>query len=191
MVCIPANAQLLKDLDQVSSFNEGLIAVKKGDQWAFLNDQGTIVIDYRNDLVASSQKENELKFPVFNNGRALISRTENDITYYGYIDQTGKELIKSDYVNATPFSNGYAIVMHYTKEVVGQNKLLGKDVVSYEIAEYVIDINGKALTPMLHARNFVPEKFKSGKSPDFTAKFLGERLVAVKTEENKWEIYSF
>ena len=191
MVCIPASAQLLKDLDQVSNYNEGLAAIKKDDKWAFINDKGTITINFRNDLVATNQNEYELNAPIFKNGRALISRSEEKITYFGYIDEKGEEVIKSDFVNATPFKNGFAIVMHYTKEVVGQNKLLGKDVVSYEIAEYVIDINGKALTPMLNARNFVPEKFKSGKSPGFTAKFIGERMIAVHTEENKWEVYSF
>lgn len=191
MVCIPASAQLLKDLDHVSKFNEGHAAIKKDDSWAFINKKGDIVIDFRDDLVATEQKESEFNAPVFSNGRALIKRTEDKITYFGFIDQKGKKVIQSEYVNATPFKNGFALVMHYNKEVVGQNKLLGKDVVSYEIAEYVIDVNGKALTPMLNARNFVPEKFKSGKSPSFTAKFIGERLVAVYTEGNKWEVYSF
>lgn len=191
IVCIPASAQLLKDLDHVGSFTEGLAAIQKDEAWAFINDKGAIMINFRDDLVISDQYDDQLTTPVFKNGRALIRRTEDKITYFGYIDQTGKEVIKTDYVNATPFNNGFAIVMNYTKKVVGQNKLLGKDVVSYEIAEYVIDVNGKALTPMLHARNFVPEKFKSGKSPVFTSKFIGERLVAVKTEENNWELYSF
>lgn len=191
MVCIPASSQLIKNIDQVGTINEGLAPIKKGEDWAFIDEKGAIIINFRDDLVAVSHKENEIKVPVFKNGRTLISRTEDKITYFGYIDQSGNEVIQTDYVNATPFNNGYAIVMHYTKEVVGKNKLLGKDVVSYEIAEYVIDVNGKALTPMLHPRNFVPEKFKSGKSPAFSSKFIGERLVAVKTEENKWEIYSF
>ena len=61
MICIPASSQLMKGLDQVSSFNEGLVAIKKGDQWAFMDKQGTIVIDFRDDLVATSQKEGTLQ----------------------------------------------------------------------------------------------------------------------------------
>ena len=69
--------------------------------------------------------------------------------------------------------------------------MLGKNVVSYEIEEFVIDLNGKAMTPMLHTRNYVPDKMKSGKSPDFTTIMLGARMVAVKTSEQKWEVYKF
>lgn len=191
MICIPANSQLIKGLDQVSYFNEGLVAIKKGDQWAFMDKQGIIAIDFRNDLVATSQNEGDIKAPVFQNGRALISRTEDGITYYGYIDKSGKEVIKTTFVNATPFKNGFAVVMGYSKEVVGKNKLLDKDVVTYEIEEYVIDLNGKALTPMLHTRNCVPDKLKSAKCPDFTAFLLGGRMVGVKTAGQKWEIYRF
>ncbi len=191
LLCFPASSQFMKELDHVSTFNEGLLSIKKGDQWAFMDKQGIIVINYRGDLVATSQKEDEIKAPVFQNGRALISRIEDNITYYGYIDKSGKEVIKTEFVNATPFKNGFAIVMRFTKEVVGQNKVLGKDVVSYEIEEYVIDLSGKAMTPMLHSRNYVPDKMKSGKSPNLTAFLIGGRMVAVKTAGQKWEIYRF
>jgi hypothetical protein len=191
IIYIPVNSQLITGLDEVSPFNEGLAAVKKGDQWAFMDKQGAIALDFRDDLVATSQKEGDIKAPVFKNGRALISRTEENITYFGYIDKSGKEVVKSIYVNATPFKNGFAVVMGYSKEVVGRNKVLGKNVVSYEIEEFVIDLNGKAMTPMLHTRNYVPDKMKSGKSPDFTTIMLGARMVAVKTSEQKWEVYKF
>lgn len=191
LMCIPASSQLMKGLDQVGSFKEGLVAIKKGDQWAFMDKQGTIVIDFRDDLVATNQKEDAIEAPVFQNGRALISRTEDDITYYGYIDKSGKEVIKTKFVNATPFKNGFALVMGYTKEVVGKNKLLDKDVVSYKIEEYVIDLNGKALTPMLNTRNCVPDKVKSNKCPDFTTVLLGGRMVGVKNAGQKWEIHRF
>lgn len=190
-MCIPVSSQIMKGLDYVSSLNEGLIAIKKGEKWAFMDKQGSIVIDFRDDLVATTQQEGDIQAPAFQNGRALIRRVEDDITYYGYIDKSGKEVIKTAFVNATPFKNGFALVMGYSKEVVGKNKLLGKDVVSYKIEEYVIDINGKALTPMLHTRNCVPDKIKSGKCPGFTAVLLGGRMVGVKTAGQKWEIYRF
>ena len=191
MVCIPVSSQLITGLDQVSTFNEGLAAIKKGDQWAFMDKQGAVAIDFRDDLVATSQKEGDMKAPVFQNGRALISRTEENITYFGYIDKSGKEVIKSAYVNATPFKNGFALVMGYSKEVVGQNKVLGKNVVSYEIEEFVIDLNGKIMTPMLHTRNYVPDKMKLGKSPQFTCMLLGARMIGVKTKGQKWEVHKF
>ena len=191
MVCIPANSQLVKELDQVSPFYEGLAAIKKGDQWAFMDKQGTIVINFRNDLVATSQKEGDIKAPVFQNGRALINRIEDNITYYGYIDKKGNEVITGPYVNATTFKNGFAIVVHFSRKIVGKNKLLDKDVVAYHLEEYVIDVNGKAMTPMLHTRNCNPDKLKSGKSLDITTVLLGERMVGVQNAEKKWEIHSF
>ena len=191
LVCIPVNAQLMKDVDQIGSFNEGLAAIKKGDQWAFMDKQGTIVIDFRDDLVVTKGDNGVAIAPEFHNGRALVSRLEDGIMYYGYIDTGGKEVIKSQYVNATPFHNGFAIVMKFTKEVIGKNKVLGKDVVSYEVEEFVIDLNDKAMTPMLHPRNCVPEKMKSGKKPELTTQFLSERMVGVKMGDQKWEIYTF
>ena len=191
MACIPANSQLVKELDQVSPFYEGLAAIKKGDQWAFMDKQGTIVINFRNDLVATSQKEGDIKAPVFQNERALINRIEDNITYYGYIDKKGNEVITGPYVNATTFNNGFAIVVHFSRKIVGKNKLLDKDVVAYHLEEYVIDVNGKAMTPMLHTRNCNPDKLKSGKSLDITTVLLGERMVGVQNAEKKWEIHSF
>ena len=57
IIYIPVNSQLITGLDEVSPFNEGLAAVKKGDQWAFMDKQGAIALDFRDDLVATSQKE--------------------------------------------------------------------------------------------------------------------------------------
>ena len=192
MVFYPAHSQFMKNLDDVGTFNEGLLAIKKGDQWGFIDKQGTIVIQFRDDLVPSKvSRDDATMAPIFQNGRALVRRTEDDITYYGYIDKSGREVIPKDYVNASSFKNKFAVVMSYTKEVVGKNKLLGKDVVNYEIEEFVIDLNGKAMTPMLNPRHYVPDKMKSGKSPNLTAFLIGERMVAVKTAEEKWEIYRF
>lgn len=191
MVYIPANSQIIKEIDQVSTYNEELAAIKKGDQWAFIDTEGKIVIDFRDDLVPVKSTTSEEKYPIFSNGRALISLTEDKITYYGYIDKTGKDVILAEYVNATPFKDGFALVMQYSKEVVGQNKLLGKDVVSYQIEEFVIDPQGKAMTPMLNPRNYVPDKMKSGKVPAFTTVFLGKRMIGVKMADEKWEIYKF
>ena len=116
MVIFPAHSQFIKNLDHVSSFSEGLLAIKK---------------------------------------------------------------------------NSFAVVMNFTKEVVGKNKLLNKDVVNYELEEFVIDLNGKAMTQILNPRHFVPDKMKLGKTPALTASLIGERMVSVKIAEKKWEIYRF
>ncbi len=190
-VCVSVNSQLLKNLDQIGNYNEGLAAIKKGDQWAFMDKDGSIVIDFRNDLASFKDDNGQITSPMFHNGRALKMKTVENIKLYGYIDTSGNEVINCKFVSATPFSNGFAVVMIYYKEVVGKNKLLGKDVVSYQIEEYVIDINGKALTPKLNKRIFAPQKMKSGEQPKISINFIGERIIAVETENQKWDVYSF
>jgi len=191
IMCISMNAQLMQDLDHIENFNEGLAAIKKGDQWAFMDKDGNIVIDFRSDLASLKDENGQKTSPIFHNGRALKMKTIDNIKLYGYIDNAGKEVINCEFVSATPFSNGFAIVMIYYKEVVGKNKALGKDVVSYQIEEYVIDINGKALTPRLNKRIFAPQKMKSGDAPEFASRFIGERMIAVETENQKWNVYKF
>lgn len=187
----PVNSQLIQNLDQVGDYNEGLSAIKKGEQWAFMDEDANIIIDFRNDLASFKDEDDQTVSPMFHNGRALIMKTVDNVKVYGYIDTSGKEVINCEFVNATSFSNGYAIVMIYYKEVVGKNKLLGKDVVSYLTEEFVIDINGKAMTPSLNKRIFAPQKMKSGEQPELSIKFIGERIIAVETENKKWDVYSF
>ncbi|MDN3644379.1 WG repeat-containing protein [Lutimonas halocynthiae] len=191
IMCISMNAQLIQDLDHIENFNEGLAAIKKGDQWAFMDQDGEIVIDFRNDLASFNDESDQITPPIFHNDRALIMKTTDNVKLYGYIDKSGNEIIKCEFVNATPFSNGFAIVMIYYKEVVGKNKVLGKDVVSYLTEEYVIDINGKALTPKLNKRIFAPQKMNSGERPNLGIKFIGDRVIAVEKENHKWDVYSF
>lgn len=190
-------SQLMDGIDQLSPFHDGLASVKKGNQWGFMDSNGKMAVDFRNDLVSSPAVDSwslagaELKkYPVFHEDRCLFSKEIDGIRYYGYIDKSGKEAIAPTYVNATNFKNGYAIVMVYTKEVVGKNQLLGKDVVEHKVEEMVIDTSGKVVTPLFNEKNYVPEKIKSS-PPPITGKFLGNNLVAVQNEDQKWMIYQF
>ena len=113
-----AHAQLLTDLDQVSPFHEELASVKKDGQWAFINVKGESVIDFRDDLVStSSDKQSQVmegievkRYPKFVNGRCLIEKSQDGITYFGYIDEQGDVAIEADFINATNFKDDYAIV---------------------------------------------------------------------------------
>ena len=53
----------------------------------------------------------------------------NDIFYYGYIDITGKEIIPPQFLNATNFVDGYAIIIAPSNEIIGFNEILKKDIV--------------------------------------------------------------
>lgn len=190
-------SQLMDGIDQLSPFHDGLASVKKGNLWGFMDTKGELVVDFRDDLVSTTtDAEWELAgtelsgYPVFRENRCLIRKEIDGIFYYGYIDKSGKEVIAPTYVNATNFQNGHAIVMVYSKEVVGKNQLLGKDVVAHKVEEMVIDTSGKVVTPLFNEKNYVPEKMRTS-PPPITGKFLGNNLVAVQNEDQKWVIYQF
>jgi hypothetical protein len=187
--------QVISDLDWVSPMHEGYAAVKKGNMWGFIDNDGVVKIEPRGDLVSSKMSaegvaEGEMEYPVFIEGRCLVEQTFDGIRYFGFIDSSGKTIVEPGYVNATNFRNGFAIVTQYSKQVLGKNELLGKEVVNYQLEELIIDKKGEVVTALMNARTYVPNKIK-GSPPDMNAYFLGERLVAVKGEDGKWSIFQF
>ena len=190
--------QIIRNVDQVTPYHEDLAAIKKGNQWAFVNKEGVKVIDFREDLVYTIDEhfldENgitSVTYPLFKEGRCLIRKLIDGVYYYGYIDKKGKELITPQYVNATNFSNGYAIIIKFATNVIGENEALKKRIVSYKLEEYVIDESGKLVKYLDNARNIVPSKIKNKIPPGFESKFLAPHLIAVKTKDQKWDIYKF
>jgi len=185
-------AQIVTDIDEISPFYEELSAIKKGDQWAFINNKGEKVIDFRSDLVSSKTEDNSTGYPLFREGRCLNKKLEDGVYYYGYIDKNGKQIISHQYLNATNFINGYAIVIYLEKEVIGFNESLGKDVVSYTLKEYIIDTSGVTIKYLDNARNYVKSKYKAENLPRFYSKFIGPHLIAVQTTDAlKYNIYNF
>ncbi len=188
--------QVIDDLEMANPFQEGLASVKKGDHWGFIDEKGDLVIKYRDDLVPSpsasglAASEQWKSYPAFTEERCLIHEVREGIEYFGFIDKEGRTVIEPQYVNATNFKNGHAIVTQYTRQVVGRNELLGKDVVNYQVEELIIDKSGKVVTSLMNARNFVPSKVKKT-PPDMQARFLGKGIVAVQGEEGKWAVYKF
>lgn len=185
-------AQIIEKVDDISPFCEEFSAIKKGNQWAFINSKGEKVIDFRDDLVCCKYKTGIISdtYPVFSEGRCLIRNLIDGVYYYGYIDKNGKEIIEPQYLNASNFKDGYAIVIIVEKEIVGFNKVLGRNVVSNTLKEYIIDTSGKTIKLLDNARNYVKSKNKT--PPIFYSKFLAPHLIAVKTtDEQKWNIYKF
>ena len=133
--------QSIDNLDYISSFNDGVAAIKKDNQWAFINKDGDIVINFRNDLV--SRKSHDGNYPIFQNERCLIVEERNGISYFGYMDTTGEVVIKPQFLNATHFSNNIATVLKLVREVVGKNEVLGKNVINYSYFEVTIDTAGE------------------------------------------------
>lgn len=195
MFSMAVNAQDLKDIDYVAPFQEGLAAVKKGEQWAFINMKGELVIDYRDDILIPSKGQMPLdskveanKYPFFNDGRCLIQKTKNGIVHFGYINSQGKTVIEPVFINATHFNKGRAIVLKVTKQLLGKNELLDKDVVSYSYNEIVIDKSGEFKTHLRGPKNLLYDKEYLKSPPKIQSRFISPNLIRVKTGKNTWQI---
>lgn len=184
-----ALAQTTEELDFVAPLSDGVAAVKKGNSWGFINDKGDIVVAFRDDLVLT--ETDDYKYPVFENNRCLISKNKDGIAYFGYIDKTGKIVIEPKFLNASNFNNNNAIVLQIIKEELGNNHLLGKNVVNYRYYEVIIDSSGKVenyLDPK--GINVVLDKKFLLTTPEITSKQISNNIYAVRTENNKWKIVS-
>lgn len=180
-------AQLVSNLDEVCLINDNLAAVKKGNNWGFINEKGILVIDYRNDLVTTkTENSNQLDHPVFFNNRCMVFKEENNVKLFGYIDETGKMVIEPSYVNATNFFNGCAIVIKLIHEKVGFNEVLQKDITTAKLEEYIIDVDGNEIKFLHNPRLYNPSKFL----PKFHSKFVSKNIVAVLNNNSKWDLYS-
>ncbi len=188
-----AFSQILSDIDEVYPFHGDFAAIKKADQWAFIDKEGKKIINFRADLVLTNRLNSlnqTISYPVFNDGRCLIRKFIGDTYYYGFINEKGVEIIKPQFLNATNFSNGYAIVVLSSKDSIGFNYVLKKAVVSNVLEEYVIDTSGELVKYLYNPRKNVPANYKNG-IPIIETMFIAPKLVAVKTKNKKWEIYQF
>ncbi len=179
--------QTIEDLDYISTFNEDLAAIKKNNQWAFINKEGNLVIDFRDDLVLSSNEHS--KYPIFKNGRCLIVQEKEGISYFGYIDENGKVIIEPQFLNASNYHNNVAIVLKLVKNEVGGNSLLGKNVVNYKYFEVNIDTSGNVLDYLTtEGTNLTLDKEFLQNPPKITYKQISDNLYAVLNENKTWSI---
>jgi hypothetical protein len=184
--------QIITNIDEISPFHDDLSAIKKGDHWAFINKKGVTVIGFRDDLVSSESLKIPVNYPQFREGRCIIRKLIDGVYYYGYINKNGEEIIPVQYLNVTNFKSGYAIVINLEKKVIGVNKVLGKDVVTHTLIEYIIDTSGKIVKQLDNSRNYVASKYKNNKPPSFYSKFIAPHLISVKTtDQQKYNIYKF
>lgn len=61
----------INNIEYISPEIEGVIAIKKGNQRAFINNQGALIVDFRSNIV--STKFGEDSFHIFSNNRYLIT----------------------------------------------------------------------------------------------------------------------
>lgn len=187
LIPLTSFSQSIDELDFVSPFHDDMAAVKKDNQWAFINTKGDIVINFRTDIAISDHSN--IAYPIFVDDRCLIVEKNNGISYFGFIDKTGKTVIEPKYLNATNFSQGRAIALELLKEVVGENKALNKTVAYDKYLEAVIDTNGNVLGYLSPKRtNVILDKKFLRCPPKITAKHISDDLFALLNENNTWSI---
>ncbi|WP_458626106.1 WG repeat-containing protein [Winogradskyella sp. PC D3.3] len=187
MVPLFGNGQTIEDIDFVSPFHNGLAAIKKDGQWAFIDKKGAIVIDYRSDLVPTTI--DNVSYPIFSDDRCIIEASKDGISYFGYIDSSGATVITPQFLNAANFNNGKALALELIKNTVAKNKALDKNVVYYKYYEVVIGLDGTVeyyLNPA--GVNVVVDKDYLRQPPTIAAKRLSDHLYAVKNKNNKWSL---
>ena len=179
--------QTIENIDFVSPFHDGLSAVKKGNSWAFIDQNGSIIIDFREDLVKT--KTDGGYYPLFSNGKCIIAQKKDDILLYGFIDKKGNISIEPQFLNVLNFQSDKALALIVHKETIGYNDIFKKDVVNYHYFEVVIDENGNSLDHLTQlALHISPKYSKSKEPPVITSKFISDNLIAVKSDENKWNL---
>jgi len=187
-------AQIFSDINEVTPFQGDITAVKKGNQWGFINNKGVLVIDFRSDFVLTKQVNNKgttTLYPVFKDERCLIKKLIGDTYFYGYINKSGKEIIDPIYLNATNFENGYAIVIVPSTNIIGYNKILKKDIISTKIEAFIINTSGQKVMYLENPRYDTSPKTKPKTPPTIYSKFIAPNLIAVKKKDLKWDIYEF
>ena len=187
------NKPMVRGLDEVAPFSEGLAAVRKGNQWGFINKEGKLVIDFRDDLVWNKNADTDLygvaaiKYPRFKNGLCVVKELkEENIPYYGFIDTTGKRVIEADYLNVTEFDQNYAVGIYCKKTFRGQNEFQ-LNIYDYSFTEVVINTDGEITWPIGERENILMSQ-RRYELPELNAKLISDNLLAVKTKDQNWEV---
>lgn len=180
-------AQSIEDVDFISPFHDGAAAIQKDGKWAFINEKGQQIIDFRTDLVTANTEDGD--YPMFSDNRCPIVDIKASISYFGFIDKSGKTVIAPQFLNSTDFKNGTAIALELDKVFIARNTALGKDMVNYRYFEVLIDTNGKITYYLTQEGvNIVLDKDFLRVVPTITSKYIGKDLYAVKNKKNSWNI---
>ncbi len=91
--------------DSAGNFNKGLALVKKGDSFGMIDQNGKEIIPIKYDLI---EWHSEHIFRVADNGNIKDGVLMNE--KYGFVDDSGKELLKPEFEEIGIFNDGLAYV---------------------------------------------------------------------------------
>ncbi len=185
-------SQDIKGVDEIAPFSEGLAAVRKGNQWGFINKEGNLVIDFRDDLVWNENPDTaasditSVRYPSFNNERCLVQKLEDQIPIYGFIDKKGDLVIEHQFLNVTPYNDGYTTGIAYEKVFKGNNEFKLK-IYEYKYHDVLMDTSGK-IVEFFNRRDGIQLTIRRYVRPSLGTKLIADGLIAVKTKGIGWEI---
>ena len=187
------NKPTVENLDEVTPFHEGLAAVRRGNQWGFINTEGELVIGFRSDLVwnqspdANASGVEAIPYPRFKDGRCPVTvEKEEGIPFYGYIDTSGKTVIEPEYLNLTEFSNGKAVGIFFQKTYRGKNNFQ-LNIYDYSFTEGIINTKGEMIWPLTERKNILMKPVRY-EMPLIQARILENNIIAVEAAPDRWEI---
>lgn len=189
-------SQVIQDLEFIGPANEGHIPVLKNNKWGFINSQGEVVVNFRNDLVYNEKTsfKNDVgvasqQIPCMKDGRIIIKKFIDEIPYYGYIDSSGKTVIEPEFLNVSNFNNGHALALKIEEEFLGRNDLLDIKIKSYKYDVVLIDKAGEVKQYLAGPFPVAVFKKKLREPPRIEARWMSEDLIALKNPQKKWEVY--
>jgi len=186
------NKPIISELDEVAPFSEGLAAVRKGNQWGFIDKEGHLAIDFRDDVLWNREKDDHLGvsgigYPAFKDGLCFIHKPDAEgISLYGFMNTKGETVIQPEYVNITSFDNGYAVGIYANKTLRGKNEFK-LNIYDYKFTEVLVNKQGEMVWPVQERQNIVMSK-RHFKLPELHAKMLTGDLLAVKGKDNQWKV---
>ncbi|RRQ50573.1 WG repeat-containing protein [Maribacter algicola] len=186
-------SQELKGIDEIAPFSEGLAAVRQGEKWGFIDENGTLVIDFRNDVYWNDDADTSksdisgVRYPMFREGRCVITKNvEDGIPVYGFMDTKGNTIIEPQFLNVFPFKNGYTTGVLFDKTLKGKNEFK-LDIYEFKFFDVLLDASGEIDEYFERRHNILMTK-KRYQVPTIGAKYLAENLVAIHNKDQGWEI---
>jgi hypothetical protein len=185
------NKALVSGLDQITPFHDGFAAVRRGEQWGFIDTEGKLVIDFRNDLFGNTTGKSgasgvqAIPYPRFQNGRCPIRVNNPDepgVPFYGFIDTSGNTVILPEFLNVSEFKDGIALAIYFKKTFRGKNAFQ-LNIYDYTFTEVVLNPQGEMIWP-LSKRTQISMDSKRYKTPVLLGQILNRNLLGVGSESN-------
>lgn len=188
-----SHSQTIKNIDEIAPFSEGLAAVRQGDRWGFMNEEGQMVINFRSDIYwnpdadTSKMDISGVQYPLFNEGRCLITKVvEDGVPVFGFIDTQGNVVLEPQLLNVLPFKNGFATGVLFEKSLKGKNEF-NLNIYEFKFHDVLLDTSGE-IVEFFHRRKNIQMTKKRYKRPSVGAKQLTKGLVGVYSGNQGWEV---